>query len=352
LISPKEDLLNALEKIADQPVLVVGDLILDRYIWGDVERVSPEAPVPVVDVRSSEERLGGAGNVARNLRNLGARVSVCGLIGDDDEGRSVLALLEQEGISAEGVVTDRNRPTTIKTRIMSRGQQIVRIDRESRSQPASAMRESFAALVEAHLTASRAVVVSDYGKGVITKELMQRFHQLHAQQGVGLGVRPLMVDPHPSNYEIYNPITMAKPNRKEAEAVAGMRIFDKASALEAAQRLVKRWGCEMLVLSLGEDGLLIVSSGDATGKFIDTVAQQVFDVSGAGDSVVAIFTAAIATGATPAVAGDLANIGAGVVVSEVGTVPVNLAKLKRDIERLGTSTTISGSAATATKTKG
>lgn len=335
MISSKEELFGTLQKIVDQPVLVVGDLILDRYIWGDVDRVSQEAPVPVVDVKRSEERLGGAGNVARNLRNLGARVNICALIGDDDEGRVLLALLEKEGIAADGVVTDRTRPSTLKTRIMSRGQQIVRIDRESRAQQVNALRESFAALVDAHVTPTKAVVISDYGKGVISKEIMHKLHQHNEQQRIGLKSRPLMVDPHPTNYELYAPITMAKPNRKEAEAAAGLKIVDRATALEAAQRLLKRWQSEMLVLSLGEDGLLIASPEYPEGKFIDTVAQQVFDVSGAGDAVAAIFTAAIAVGASPAVAGDLANIGAGVVVSEVGTVPVNLAKLKREIERLG-----------------
>lgn len=339
MISPKEELFSALNRITDQPILVVGDLILDRYIWGDVDRVSQEAPVPILDVRRTEERLGGAGNVARNLRNLGAQVNLCTLVGDDDEGRILLDLLEREGIGHEGVVTDRTRPTTIKTRIMSRGQQIVRIDRESRDQQGSALRESFAALVEAHVEPAKAVVISDYGKGVISKEIMERLHKQGRSGSIGLKSRPLMVDPHPSNYDLYCPITMAKPNRKEAEAAAGIKIVDRPSALIAAQRLIKRWGAEMLVLSLGEDGLLIARSDDPQGKFIDTVAQQVFDVSGAGDAVVAIFTAAIATGTTPAVAGDLANIGAGVVVSEVGTVPVNVAKLKRDIERLGSITT-------------
>ncbi|NDC39182.1 MAG: D-glycero-beta-D-manno-heptose-7-phosphate kinase [Proteobacteria bacterium] len=342
MISSKDQLHAALQRIVDQPILVVGDLILDRYIWGDVERVSPEAPVPVVDVRRSEERLGGAGNVARNLRNLGARVSLCALIGDDEEGRILLSLLEGDGIAADGVVTDRTRPSTLKTRIMSRGQQLVRIDRESRAQQGGALRESFAALVDAHVAPSKAVVLSDYGKGVISREIMGRLHQQHAQRAIGLRARPLMVDPHPANYDIYAPITMAKPNRKEAEAASGLKIVDRASALEAAHRLLKRWQSEMLVLSLGEDGLLILSGDNPDGTFMDTVAQQVFDVSGAGDAVVAIFTAAMATGASPAVAGDLANIGAGVVVSEVGTVPVNLGKLKREIDRLGSDPVPSG----------
>ena len=337
VLSTKEELFDALKRISGLPVLVVGDLILDRYIWGDVDRISPEAPVPVVDVKRTEDRLGGAGNVARNLRNIGAKVSLCALVGDDDEGKTVLSLLDKEGIDHDAVVIDRTRPTTIKTRIMSHTQQIVRVDRESRSQQPAALRESFAALVEAHVEPSRAVLVSDYGKGVISQDVMSRLHAQHGKGAIGLKARPLMVDPHPTNYGIYNDISLAKPNRKEAEAASGIKIIDKKSALEAATVLLKRWKAEMIVLSLGEDGLLIAAQGDPSGRFIDTVAQQVFDVSGAGDAVCAIFTAAMAAGVTPGVAGDLANIGAGVVVSEIGTVPVNLAKLKRDIERFAPS---------------
>ena len=332
--SSRQSLENTLNAISGMPVLVVGDVILDRYIWGAVDRISPEAPVPVLDVKRTEDRLGGAANVARNLRAIGAKVSLCGLIGDDDDGAVVMKLLEAEGIAHDGVVTDRLRPTTVKTRIMAQAQQIVRIDHESREGQAPALRESFAALIDAHIDANKAIVVSDYGKGVIGAEVMSRLEKATEAKRIGLGIRPLMVDPHPANYSIYKSMSIAKPNRKEAEAASGMRITDRDSALTASKLLLKKWGAQMIVLSLGEDGLLILCGPNHPGVFINTVAQQVFDVSGAGDAVVAIFTAAMAAGATPEIAGDLANIGAGVVVSEIGTVPVNLSKLKRDIIRL------------------
>jgi len=331
----REQLLSTLERIKGLPVLVVGDVILDRYIWGRVERISPEAPVPVVDVRRTEDRLGGAGNAARNLRAVGAEVTLCGFVGDDEEAAIVMRLLEEDGIVRDGIMIDRARPTCLKTRVIAHNQQMVRIDRESRGTPAVALREGFAAVVEAHIDPSRAIVVSDYGKGAVSDILMKRFVEARAGGRVGLDSRPLVLDPHPANYGVYHGITVAKPNRREAEAATGMKITDRQTALEAGRKLRSLWGADMIVVTLGEDGLMILPAGSDEGIFRETVARNVFDVSGAGDTVTALFTAAIAVGADPGLAGDLANIGAGVVVSEVGTVPVNLERLVREIESFG-----------------
>jgi D-beta-D-heptose 7-phosphate kinase/D-beta-D-heptose 1-phosphate adenosyltransferase len=338
MLSSREDLLATLERFKGLPVLVVGDVILDRYIWGKVERISPEAPVPVVDVKTLEDRLGGAGNVARNLRNLGATVSLCGFVGDDDEAQVVYRLLEQDGISREGIMVDRTRPTCLKTRVIAHSQQVVRIDRESRAGVAHSLREGFAAVVDAQIDQSKALILSDYGKGAVSPTLMQRLIAAAENKRLGLGARPLVVDPHPANYAIYSHISVAKPNRKEAEAGAGMKIVDRATALEAGKILCERWDAAMVMITLGEDGLVIVQRGIETGTFLETVAREVFDVSGAGDTVTALFTAAMATGASVDVAGDLANIAAGVVVSEIGTAPISLERLKREIHRLSTPT--------------
>ncbi|MFM1849133.1 MAG: D-glycero-D-mannoheptose-7-phosphate kinase and D-glycero-D-mannoheptose-phosphate [Pseudomonadota bacterium] len=334
MLSSREDLLTTLEKIKGLPVLVVGDVILDRYIWGKVDRISPEAPVPVVDVKTLEDRLGGAGNVARNLRNIGATVSLCGFVGDDEEAQVVYRLLEQDGISREGIMVDRTRPTCLKTRVIAHSQQVVRIDRESRAGVAHSLREGFAAVVDAQIDQSKALIVSDYGKGAVSPTLMQRFAAASENNRLGLGKRPVVVDPHPANYAIYSCLSVAKPNRKEAEAGAGIKIVDRATALQAGRILCERWDSAMVMITLGEDGLVIVRRGADTGTFLETVAREVFDVSGAGDTVTALFTGAIASGATVEVAGDLANIAAGVVVSEIGTAPISLERLKREIQRL------------------
>jgi len=327
-------LLETLERIRDLPMVVIGDLILDRYIWGRVERISPEAPVPVVDVRRVEDRLGGAANVAHNLRAIGAKVSLCGFIGDDDEGKQVLALLEKEGIEKEGVMVDRGRPTSLKTRVIASRQQIVRIDREKKEGLGAAMREGFAAFVQTHLSGARGIVVSDYGKGVISEPLIRKLAEARAQGLLKINERPLVLDPHPANYSIYRDIPIVKPNRKEAEAAVGFTIVTRENAALAGEVLLKLWNSDMAMITMGEDGLVIMERGAKEPLFLDTMAREVFDVSGAGDTVTSLFTAALAVGASPSVAGELANIGAGIVVSEVGTVAATTEKLTAEIRRL------------------
>jgi D-beta-D-heptose 7-phosphate kinase/D-beta-D-heptose 1-phosphate adenosyltransferase len=331
--SNKKELLAVLEKIRGISVLVVGDLILDRYIWGSVDRISPEAPVPVVLVKRTEDRLGGAGNVCRNLRRLGVKVGICGFIGDDPEGQQVLALLEADGVARDGVIADRARPTCLKTRVIAQRQQVVRVDREVPPAAASALQEGFAAVVDAHLDASDAVILSDYAKGVVEPPLMRVLQAACKSGRLSLGKRPLVVDPRTTSYD-YGTVSIAKPNRKEAEAATGIKIVDRDTALQAARALLKKWNAGMMVITLGEDGLVIATAGSSEGIFRETVARQVFDVSGAGDTVTAVLTAAIAAGASPSVAGDLANIAAGIVVSEVGTVAVDPDKLRAEIEGL------------------
>lgn len=335
--SSKKELLEALERIKGIPVLVVGDIILDRYIWGHVDRISPEAPVPVVDVKRVEDRLGGAGNVVRNLRGIGASVSLCGFIGDDDEGRIVLNLLEDLDVLKDGTMIDRTRPTCLKTRVIAHSQQVVRIDREERILSASPLKEALSAVVDSQIDASKAVIISDYGKGAVSETLMKKFDAAKKKGRVGYGIRPVVLDPKPANFDIYAGITVAKPNRKEAEWGAGMKISSPEDALTAAKILKKRWGADLMLITLGEDGLVIVPPSEKDEIVLDTVAQEVYDVSGAGDTVTALFTAAIASGSSPRVAGDLANVGAGVVVSEVGTVSIDATRLKEELDRIFSS---------------
>lgn len=333
----KEQLLATLDKIVSTPILVVGDLILDRYIWGKVDRISPEAPVPVVEVVKTEGRLGGAGNVVRNLATIGAKPTVCGLIGDDEDGRDLMALFEEIGANTSGVIVDRTRPTTVKTRVIAATQQIVRIDREKK---VAESHEASGRMVEAinkALGGSKAVILSDYGKGAVCSDVLDTLQRASAAHQLELGARPLFVDPHPRNYNNYRSMSVAKPNRKEAEIASGCTITSVQEAYAAADVLMRKWNSEMMVITLGEDGMIVKQAGEPKGVHLETMAQEVFDVSGAGDTVTALFCSSLAVGASPTTAGVLANIAAGIVVSEVGTVAVDIDRLRAQVMKWGDS---------------
>ncbi|MCO6430218.1 MAG: D-glycero-beta-D-manno-heptose-7-phosphate kinase [Deltaproteobacteria bacterium] len=334
----KEILSDALQRMQGVPVLVIGDVMLDRYIWGIVDRISAEAPVPVVKVKRIEERLGGAGNVIHNLRNVGAEVSICGYVGNDDEGTKVLSLFRDLKVNTDGVMVDSARPTTVKTRVIAHQQQVVRIDREdppSEECPLdTSLDEQLCEHISKQLQKYRVIVVSDYAKGAITERIMNMLEGASKDNKISLAERPLVVDPHPEHYHLYRCMSVGKPNRKEAEAVSGVRIKSPESAGRAAEILIDKWKADAMLISLGEDGLLIARRSVKPHLVLPTQAREVSDVSGAGDTVTAIFAAALGAGAGHEIAGELANIAAGVVVSEVGTTPVDLAKMKRQIARL------------------
>ncbi len=324
---PKEELINALERINNSSILVVGDLILDRYIWGDVERISPEAPVPVVKVRKIEDRSGGAGNVVSNLINLGVNVRVSGFVGDDTEGKVLSGIFDSQKVNREGIIKLENKPTCLKTRVIAQRQQIVRIDREDPKPPGKALCEGLGAVIEEQLESVDAVIVSDYGKGSIAESVLKRIQTARAAGKLSMKKRPLVLDPHPENYDLYRGFDVVKPNRKEAEVASGVTIKDKDSAIKAAETIRQRWNAELVIITLGEDGILL-SPSDGDPVVLGTQALEVFDVSGAGDTVTAVFTAAMATGSSHVIAGHLANLAAGVVVGEVGTVPITVKALK------------------------
>ncbi len=333
----KEQLLATLDKIVSTPILVVGDLILDRYIWGKVDRISPEAPVPVVEVVKTEGRLGGAGNVVRNLATIGAKPTVCGLIGDDEDGRDLMALFEEIGAHTSGVIIDRTRPTTVKTRVIAATQQIVRIDREKKVADSHEAAGRMVEAINQALGGSKAVILSDYGKGAVSTEVLDALQRASAAHQLELGARPLFVDPHPRNYNNYRSMSVAKPNRKEAEIASGCAITSVQEAYAAADVLMRKWNSEMMVITLGEDGMIVKQAGESKGVHLETMAQEVFDVSGAGDTVTALFCSSLAVGASPTTAGVLANIAAGIVVSEVGTVAVDIDRLRAQVMKWGES---------------
>lgn len=332
----EEEVLGAVAKFPSLSILVVGDIILDRYIWGSVDRVSAEAPVPVVEVKRTEDRLGGAGNVVRNLRRLGAQVLVSGFVGDDAEGKLILELLGAEGVGTHGILIEQGRPTTLKSRVVANSQQVVRIDREVRGLRDPALREGLAAIVEAQIDRCDCIIVSDYGKGAISDEVLLRLQRAASQGRAGPTKRAIVLDPHPQNFHLYagKSITLAKPNRAEAERATGIPIRDRDSAEAAAWALTRQWHIDVAMVTLGEDGLVVADVAVGKATFLPTEAIGVFDVSGAGDTVTAVAACSIAAGASPTLAGYLANVAAGIVVGEVGTAPIEMSRLQGELRSL------------------
>ncbi len=311
-------------------MLVLGDLILDHYIWGRVDRISPEAPVVVVQVTQEDKRPGGAGNVVNNLVALGAKVAVRGVVGDDESGRTLVKMLTDAGVNTSGVVVDRTRPTTIKTRVIAHAQQVVRVDREITEPISSPIVGEMMNGFDRAVSQAQGVLVSDYAKGVIVPSVMENLRGCIAALGKPI---PFLVDPKAPNFSLYAGATVIKPNRGEAQAASGIAITNRERAIAAGKILVEKWNCKMVLITLGEDGMVLVAGdhGREQAYEIETRAQEVYDVSGAGDTVSAVFGLALASGADPKAAAQLANIAAGIVVAEVGTVAITRDQLHQVI---------------------
>ncbi len=289
-------------------VLVVGDLMIDEWIWGTVSRISPEAPVPVVAVSNHSFTLGGAGNVANNLRALGAGVSFAALVGDDDFGERVRTLLREEEILTDGIFTASDRPTTRKTRVVAHNQQVVRADWESTQQASADDRARAAAFVRERAKRVDAVIFSDYAKGFLSRDVVE----------AALGCPVVVADPKPSNMAIFHGVTCVAPNVHETMEATGIAIEDHASLDEAGLRLLERTGGRHVVVTRGEHGMSLFSRESARLD-VPSVARTVYDVSGAGDTVVAVLGLALAAGTPIEHAVQLANFAAGAVVEKLGT---------------------------------
>jgi len=293
--------------------LVIGDLILDEYLWGRADRISPEAPVQVVDVVREELRLGGAGNVVHNLAALGAQVSVCSVVGDDQNGRELLGQFCHHHINTSAVFQDPDRRTSRKTRVVAAHQQIVRIDRESREALPVVVEQQLCAWIAAHACEYKVVVLSDYNKGVLTPTVIAS--AISAAAAVGI---PVLIDPKGTDFSRYGGATMLTPNRKEAEAASGIAITDAASLAQAAGAIMTATGLQHLLITRSEEGMSLFSnSGEVV--HIPTVAREVFDVSGAGDTVLATLAVGIASGLSMVESAQLANVAAGIAVGKLGT---------------------------------
>jgi D-beta-D-heptose 7-phosphate kinase/D-beta-D-heptose 1-phosphate adenosyltransferase len=313
---------EGIDQFSSCRILVVGDVIMDEFLWGRVERISPEAPVPVVEVEEESLVLGGAGNVVNNIISLGGQALLCGVIGNDAMGRELIHILQKMNSPTYGLVIEDRRPTTIKTRVVAHSQQVVRVDREEREHVNEASIESITHTVKEQLDSIDAIVVADYGKGVVTRSLMDGLRSL----GQG-GQTILAVDPTIRNVALYKDVTLITPNNYEAQQMAGIQIEDDQSLRLAGAHLLEELGCQTVLITQGDKGMTLFEGNGETTQ-IPTVARKVFDVSGAGDTVIATFTLALAAGLTPGQAAVLANLAAGIVVGEIGTATVAASRLK------------------------
>lgn len=315
-----------IEAFQGRRVIVLGDVMLDEFTWGQVSRISPEAPVPVVEVLGDTYRPGGSANVSANIRSLGGQPMTVAVIGRDNPGRRLLSLFENEGLDASLLVQD-DRRTTQKTRIIAHNQQVVRADREDRTPLSATTRQALISAFMVALGKAQAVVVSDYDKGVVSRNLLEAVLPAAREAGV-----PTFLDPKVHHAEYYKPCTVITPNTPEAELLAGCAIRDRKSLEEAGQLLLSRFDCEWVLVTRGKDGMSLFSNSEI--HHMSAAAREVFDVSGAGDTVIATLALAHAGGATLLEAARLANHAAGIVVGKIGTAVVTRAELKELLDRV------------------
>ena len=310
-------------------VAILGNIMLDRYVWGDVNRISQEAPVPIVEVRRNSSRFGAAANVAENVASLGARAILVGVVGDDDAGRELLSLLTGRGVEVDGVVTEPNRPTTTKLRVIAHSQQVVRADSEVTTDISGDVEERVIDGLKRAIADADVLIVSDYGKGVVTQRTIAAAISTARELG-----KMVCVDPKESHFASYVGVTAITPNQKEAGAAVGTAITDESTLLSVGWELLKRLEAECVVITRGEQGMSLFMSG---GELVNlpTVAREVFDVTGAGDTVVSALAVALAAGASMEEAAIVANHAAGLVIREIGTASVGLDAIERSFADAG-----------------
>jgi D-beta-D-heptose 7-phosphate kinase/D-beta-D-heptose 1-phosphate adenosyltransferase len=312
------------ERMRTRRVLVVGDVMIDEWVWGNVSRISPEAPVPVVAVSGHSFTLGGAGNVACNLRAIGARVGFAAAVGNDAEGRRACEILDQLGVDRGAVITVDDRPTTRKTRIVAHNQQVVRSDWESTEPLEPSDRVRLAASVARTAAQYDAVILSDYAKGVFSRDIVD----------AASGARIVAADPKPSNIDMFKGVTCVAPNVHEASHASGVRITDDQTLERAGSILLERLACRYVVITRGERGMALFGS-QGERMLVPAVARTVFDVSGAGDTVIAVLTLALAADASIELALQLANFAAGAVVEKLGTATASPDEIIALVEHAG-----------------
>lgn len=315
-----------ISRFDEAKVLLVGDVMVDEFIWGDVSRISPEAPVPVVKVTRETFVPGGAANVAANIASLGGKVFVTSVIGDDLNAERLRDEFLRRGINTDGLVVDSSRPTTLKTRIIAHSQQVVRVDRESKKEIGQTIIQRVFDQILQFLEEIEILVISDYGKGVITPDLLARLIPLAREKGI-----PSIVDPKLKNYLSYKGINIITPNQNEAASFVKREIESDVDLVEIGREILSTLGCIAVLITRGERGMSLFEENGAI-THIPTMAREVYDVTGAGDTVVGVLALSLASGAGIVEAATLANYAAGIVVGEVGTATVSQEELRRAIE--------------------
>lgn len=301
-------------------IAVIGDLMLDRYFWGSVTRISPEAPVPVIDVESESLHLGGAANVAKNLFSLGINPLLCGVLGDDNSGKSFIEITGQSGIDSKGIFIDKDRPTTVKTRIIGNNQQIARIDREIRNEIPPAGLDFILKSLE-NTSDLSGIILEDYNKGTISAKMISTVINFANYNNI-----PVFVDPKKDNFFNYKGVTVFKPNRKEAQQALGLSLRTKDDVITAAKKLIELLECQNVLITLGAEGMMLIEK-DGTISTVPTRARHVADVSGAGDTAIATIAAALSGGANIREASAMANYASGLVCEKPGIVSVEIDEL-------------------------
>jgi len=322
----KTILLNLIDKFPQTRTMVIGDIMIDHFIWGNVNRISPEAPVPVVTVTEESRRLGGAANVIRNISSLGGRVYSSGVVGNDEMGEKILQQFRLLNINTEGVIINNDRPTTIKTRIIGHNQQVVRFDREKISPLHPDSKQRIINYVKKCLPEINTIIISDYGKGVVSRDLVEEVTFLSKNKKI-----PVIVDPKVENIDCYKGVTMITPNQYEAGDAVLVKILSDDDAVKASALLQKKIDCESVLITRGEHGMTLL---EKNGSFthIPTLATEVYDVTGAGDTVISTLGLALATGASAKVSSLLANYSAGIVIKKVGTASVKAEELRQAVK--------------------
>jgi D-beta-D-heptose 7-phosphate kinase/D-beta-D-heptose 1-phosphate adenosyltransferase len=307
-------------------IVVLGDIMLDEFVWGDVTRISPEAPVPVVNVRRESVHLGGAANVLANLISLGARGSVIGVLGNDAAGETVRNTLRETGANQPDdlMIVDSSRPTTTKTRIIAHNQMVVRADRERQAPVNEATANAIIDLMRQALKDADALIVSDYDKGVVTPAILAKVLPLAYER------MPVLIDPKLRNFDSYRPATMVTPNHHEALRVTNIEDDTDEGLTRAARLISARLNCDAVLITRGDRGMMLLE-GKQEPAFVETAAQEVYDVTGAGDTVIATLAAALAAGASMTEAAILANHAAGIVVGKLGTATATSDELRLSI---------------------
>jgi rfaE bifunctional protein kinase chain/domain len=304
-------------KFSDQTIIVVGDIMLDRYLWGNVARISPEAPVPIVEIKSESFRFGGAANVMQNVKALGANVVPVGVVGKDSSGKILKELLIEEGLQSTGIIEVSGRPTTVKTRVIAHNQHVVRTDREIRDGISNKVQNQLMRFLEEEIVNADGIILEDYNKGLLVPQFIRDVIQLAHKHN-----KKVLVDPKFDHFFEYHGVNLFKPNRKEVSERLGVRLDSDETLEKTGEKLLRRLECEALLITLGEEGMALFERDGPWSK-VPTRAVKVHDVSGAGDTVIATMAVSLTSGSTLQEAATVANHAAGIVCGEVGIVPVD-----------------------------